>query len=158
MTTNIKPVAWVNESYFKSPMQQGYVVAPMQVARCQSPLYDQATLDAAVAAERERWAPAWVPVAERLPDSGVTVLACYRNALGNVRRIRAQWVAARSQEAGLNDDNNEFDEYDEETDTYFVPEGWHECMDNWDDYTSVAVHQGVVSHWMPLPAPPGDAP
>ena len=29
-----------------------------------------------------------------------------------------------------------------------------ECINNWDDYTEVAIHEGEPSHWMPLPAPP----
>ncbi len=32
--------------------------------------------------------------------------------------------------------------------------GWYECINNWDDYTEVAIHEGEPSHWMPLPAPP----
>ena len=32
--------------------------------------------------------------------------------------------------------------------------GWYECIDNWDDYTEVAIHEGEPTHWMPLPAPP----
>ena len=94
---------------------------------------------------------AWVPTAERMPASGVTVLACYRNSLGNWRLIRAQWVKAKNVEANP---ESEIGEYDEETDTYYDPEGWYEAIDNWDDYTHVAVYQGEVTHWMPLPPPP----
>lgn len=94
---------------------------------------------------------AWVPVAERLPDSGKPVLVCYRNGAGLVRRIRAVWVAAKSCEASP---ESEIGEYDEASDTYYEPEGWYETIDNWDDYTAVAVYQGTVTHWMPLPAPP----
>ena len=35
--------------------------------------------------------------------------------------------------------------------------GWYECINNWDDYTEVAIHEGEPSHWMPLPAPPVSA-
>ncbi len=35
--------------------------------------------------------------------------------------------------------------------------GWYECIDNWGDYTEVAIHEGEPSHWMPLPAPPIEA-
>lgn len=98
---------------------------------------------------------AWVPVAERMPASGLPVLACYKNSHGNWRRIRAEWVAAKTQESG---DNSDIGEYDEATDTYYDPQGWYERIDNWDDgFSAVGVNQGEVTHWMPLPAPPQSA-
>lgn len=93
----------------------------------------------------------WVAVSERMPESGVVVLACYRNRLGNWRRIRASWVAAKTEESGPESD---IGVYDEATDTYYDPEGWYEQIDNWDMYSAVAVHEGEVSHWMPLPEAP----
>jgi len=99
--------------------------------------------------------PGWVPVTERLPDSGKVVLACYTNRAGRVRRIRAEWVAEKSREA--NSDDSDISGYDEATDTFYVPPGWYEKIDNWGDYSSVAVCEGEVTHWMPLPAAP-DAP
>jgi hypothetical protein len=98
----------------------------------------------------------WVPVTDRLPKSGQTVLACYTNRAGNVRCIRAEWVAAKSVEA--NSDNSDIGVYDEATDTFYDPEGWYERIDNWDDYSAVLVCEGEVTHWMPLPAEPGAAP
>ena len=98
---------------------------------------------------------AWVPVAERMPKSGVTVLACYTNRAGNVRRIRAEWVAAKTIES---DDDSEIGEYDEATDCCYDPEGWYEKIDNWGDYSSVVVNEGEVTHWMPLPAHPDTSP
>jgi hypothetical protein len=96
----------------------------------------------------------WVPVAERMPESGVTVLACYVNGCGKPRRVRAQWIAAKSVESSP---ESEIGEYDESADTYYDPEGWYERIDNWDDHTAVAIYQGTPTHWMPLPAPPIDA-
>lgn len=97
---------------------------------------------------------AWVPVAERMPPPGSVVLVAYRNQLGHWRRIRAEWVPAKTQEADI---DNEFGEYDEATDTHYTPEGWYERINNWDDYSSVKVYEGVPSHWMHLPLPPGSA-
>lgn len=93
---------------------------------------------------------AWIDASVELPKSGVIVLACYRNSLGKLRRIRAQWVAAKTQEAHPETDGGE---YDEDADAYWTPEGWYECIDNWDEYSSV-VCEGKVTHWMPLPPPP----
>lgn len=98
---------------------------------------------------------AWVPVSTAMPKSGVTVLACYKNRLGNVRRIRAQWTAAKTDEASGDWD---FGEYDEAADCYWTPEGWYECIDNWDEYSSVTVHEGEITHWMPMPTDPYTAP
>lgn len=44
-------------------------------------------------------------------------------------------------------------EYDEETDEYYLKEGWYEVIRNWDEYGS-AVIGDFVTHWMPLPEPP----
>ena len=96
-------------------------------------------------------APRWVPVAERLPLAGQTVLACYVNRANKLRRIRAHWIAAKTEESS---GDNDFGEYDEEADTYWTPEGWYEQIDNWGEYSAVAVCEGTVTHWMPLPAPP----
>ena len=44
--------------------------------------------------------------------------------------------------------------YDEENDTYLIPEGWWEYRHyNPDDVYNFAVDD-VVTHWMPLPEPP----
>jgi hypothetical protein len=109
----------------------------------------------AVLAAAQPVAPQWISVDVEMPASGRTVLACYKNRAGNWRRIRAQWVAAKSCESSPESD---IGEYDEETDTYYDPEGWYEQLDNWDEYSSIAVVEGDVSHWMPLPPPPEPKP
>lgn len=94
----------------------------------------------------------WIPVTERLPASGVEVLACYRS-LGGWHIIRAHWAAANTVESGSESD---IGEYDEATDQYYDPQGWYERIDYWDAYNRVAVDEGDVSHWMALPAPPAE--
>jgi hypothetical protein len=121
------------------------------------PVHDAMNRLEAALAEPVQEPVAWVPVTEALPKSGVKVLACYRNRLGNLRRIRAMWTAAKTEEAD-SDDAEACSEYDEATDTYYVTEGWYECIDNWGDYSSVAVCEGEVTHWMPLPPDPDTAP
>jgi len=108
-----------------------------------------------VLAQPEQEPVAWTPVATAMPKSGVVVLACYKNSADKVRRIRSQWIAAKTQEA--NDEFEDWSEYDEEADTYWTPEGWYECIDNWDEYSSVFVHE-QITHWMPLPADPYTTP
>lgn len=111
-----------------------------------------AILDAALAAEPQQ-PVAWVSVDDAMPKSGVTVLACYKNSHGNLRRIRAKWVAAKTEELNAEHD---WGDYDEETDTYWTPEGWYECIDNWDEFSSIMVSEGEITHWMPLPLAPDD--
>lgn len=94
----------------------------------------------------------WVAVSERLPSSRMPVLARYTNDYGHGRTIRAQWLAKFQQES---EDLDNFDaDYDEESDTYYDPEGWYELIDNWGEYSSVAVTEGIITHWMPMPLPP----
>ena len=112
----------------------------------------QAAAEAA-RAELQSKPAAWVCVTQALPKSGVKVLACYRNRLGKLRRIRAHWFAAKTVEAS-SEDWDQCSEYDEATDTYYVTEGWYECIDNWGDYSAVAVSEGDVTHWMALPEAP----
>ena len=107
----------------------------------------------AALAQQEQEPVAWISVTDALPKSGVTVLACYRNRLGKLRRIRAHWSAAKTVEV-YSEDWDLCSEYDEATDTYYVTEGWYECIDNWGDYSAVAVSEGEVTHWMPLPEAP----
>jgi hypothetical protein len=109
--------------------------------------------DALRAALAQQEPVAWISVTDALPKSGATVLACYRNRLGKLRRIRAHWIAAKTVEANT-DDWDQCSEYDESTDTYYVTEGWYECIDNWGDYSTVAVSEGDVTHWMALPEAP----
>ena len=94
---------------------------------------------------------AWIPVAV-LPAPCLKVIATYVNSLGNRRTIMAKWVPGKTEEAHSLDD--EFGEYDEATDTAYAPEGWYEVIDNLDDCTFVAVSEGVITHWMPLPEAP----
>jgi hypothetical protein len=94
--------------------------------------------------------PTWVSVDTEMPASGRIVLVCYANSHDNLRRVRAKWVRAKTVESGSESD---IGEYDEESDCYYDPEGWYECIDNWDDYNAVAISD-PVTHWMPLPEPP----
>lgn len=97
----------------------------------------------------------WIPVTERLPESGVHVLACCRvkwvGGGGRSYVCDAFYSAPKTEICSYNDDIET--EYDEETDEYYLPEGWWEVIKNWDDYSCVAIGD-FVTHWMPLPEPP----
>lgn len=101
--------------------------------------------------------PAVVPVAvsERLPEPNVKVLAHYFNRLGKGRTVCAIWVPAQTRSDSYGDDD--FTEYDEETDKFYWPEGWYEAIENWDDLGWVKVDEGEVVYWQPLPKWPAHA-
>jgi hypothetical protein len=83
---------------------------------------------------------AWLPIATA-PQTGRKVIVFYLNRNNLPRTVMARWLT---------------DEQAAETDADDVglKGGWYECIDNWDDYTEVAVHEGEPTHWMPLPSPP----
>ena len=99
----------------------------------------------------------WIPVSERLPESERTVLAFYLNSHDKGRRVRAEYIAAKTKSADDGWDSEEPADYDEQADEYFWPAGWYEVMDNWDDLTHMVIHEGEVTHWMPLPESPAIA-
>jgi hypothetical protein len=96
----------------------------------------------------------WIRVKDKLPDG--KVIACYKNRSGKVRRIMAEYFHRYTIESSM-DDGVE-DEYCEDNDNYYIVEGWYEIIDNWEDWGSVRVTEGEVTHWMPLPEPPKEQP
>ncbi len=81
---------------------------------------------------------------ETAPKTGRKVILFYLNRNKLPRTVMARWLT---------------DEQAAETDADGVglEGGWYECIDNWDDYTEVAIQEGEPSHWMSLPAPPIEA-
>jgi hypothetical protein len=82
----------------------------------------------------------WQPI-ETAPMDGQKVILFYLNRNNFRRTVMARWVT---------------DEQAAETDADDVglEAGWYECIDNWDDYCQVCIHEGEPTHWMPLPPPP----
>lgn len=81
--------------------------------------------------------PEWQPI-ETAPRDGRKIIVTYTNRLGNTRTVMARWL---TEEQAVECDG----------DGVGLEEGWYECIDNWDDYTEVAIHEGEPSSWMPLP-------
>lgn len=98
------------------------------------------TRSAQVATPAAPAAQAWQPI-ETAPKDGRKIMLSYRNRNGKPRSVLARWLT---------------DEQAEETDADGVglEGGWYECIDNWDEYTEVCIHEGDPTHWMPLPAAP----
>jgi hypothetical protein len=85
-------------------------------------------------------AGAWLPI-ETAPKDGRKLMLSYRNRSDKVRTVLAVWLT---------------DEQAAETDADDVglEGGWYECIDNWGDFTEVAIREGEPTHWMPLPPAP----
>lgn len=99
-----------------------------------------AAIDAlATAAQSE---PQWMPI-ETVPKDGRKLMLFYINRAGKARTVLACWLT--DEEAAESD-----------ADDVGLEGGWYECIDNWDDYCQVAIHEGEPTHWMPLPQPPKD--
>lgn len=85
-------------------------------------------------------APAWQPI-ETAPLTGKKLILFYMNRNNKARTVMARWLT--DEEAAETDG-----------DDVGLEGGWYECIDNWDDYTEVAIHEGTPTHWMPLPPAP----
>ena len=85
----------------------------------------------------------WIPCSERLPDTSRKVIAYYKNEYGKDRQVMAFHAGKFDVESGSDDEHTD---YCERGDTYYLPEGWHEVIENWDDYSSVAI-SCEITHW-----------
>jgi hypothetical protein len=82
----------------------------------------------------------WQPI-ETAPKDGKKIILYYKNRNNFGRTVMGCWVTEEQA--------NETD-----TDDVGLEAGWYEQIDNWDDYSQIAIHEGEPTHWMPLPKPP----
>lgn len=97
----------------------------------------------------------WISVKDRMPDSNHVLARCEIHGLYKPKSYTCVAFYAKKNSISV---GNCFDdeiccEYDEETDEYYLKEGWYEVIHNWDEYGSVVIGD-FVTHWMPLPAQP----
>ncbi len=97
--------------------------------------------------------PQWIPVTpETMPESGVPVLLCCERTYLCKAIYRyicdGQYIAKHAEIAGYTA-NDLATEYDEETDEFYLLEGFYERIKNWDEYSSVVISDRVT-HWMPM--------
>lgn len=93
----------------------------------------------------------WQPI-ETAP-TGRNVLIAFQNSLGKWRYAKAALIAPRTQETYGDSD---WLEYDDETDTYWLPGGWYEDVEaeTGSDFTRFHLSGVRPTHWLPLPQPP----
>lgn len=91
----------------------------------------------------------WTSVEDSLPAK--YCLAVYVTPRGQQRIIRAMYVTKYEIEATGDECDSETNDAD---DLEYIRAGWYELIDNWGDYSSVRVCEGVVTHWTPLPLTP----
>ncbi len=92
----------------------------------------------------------WIPVTERLPKPQQFVLIAYRDIYSqNPNKVTMGWyVPAKTVESNYEGEVD--DEYDEESDTYYLREQWvSECRESEYHYSITN-----VTHWMLLPEYP----
>lgn len=92
----------------------------------------------------------WIPCSVRLPECEQEVWIQTKRGI----RTTAMYEDGKMPEDESAWNWNEIDfDYDEKTDTYFIPEGWWEYRHfNPDDVYNCLVDEEVIA-WMPLPEP-----
>lgn len=96
----------------------------------------------------------WISIEDRLPESGLKVSVHYKNSAGKGRTVYAFYAEKHTVE-NHGDMDGEWCDYREDQDCYYLPVGWHEVIDNWEEYSSVVFDSAnKPTHWTPLLEPP----
>jgi hypothetical protein len=92
---------------------------------------------------------AWISVEDSRPKQNALLAVLLKNS--GKYAIRRGCYYEKYEEETYNED---FFDHNEADDTDYVPEGWYEAIANWDEWTTVSINEGMVTHWMPLPEAP----
>lgn len=141
-----------------SPEHRQQVVEALRIANngCAYLTADEgAKVEAALALMEAEEEQGWIPVSDRLPDSGKAILASFTNTYGKRRTVRAYYAAKHSHSAeSWEDVDDEWLDYDEAGNPW-APVGWYEAPVIGEALSFISpTSDGEVTHWQPLPAPP----
>ena len=93
----------------------------------------------------------WINVKDKMPIPGKKVIAYYKNELGKDRIIMAEYAPKFTLEADAYVEED-FTEYNDGDDVFYLPEGWYES----NEFDEINYYvEGNITHWMPLPTVPG---
>lgn len=91
----------------------------------------------------------WIPIDKQMPPAGKSVLLLQKTGYkDNCVIIVGHYVEKFTEEC-----SEEWSEYCEEKDEYFLPEGFYEHQFNWGEYAAIGCNE-PVTHWMPQPEKP----
>ena len=119
-----EPVAWMTFTEEGDPD----MVFLDRLEACQYCEDDDPPKPLYLAAPPTAQAEGWIGVDERLPEPGMPVLL----DIGKKYPIRAMWVPKGRLPVG-DGDAGDYGEYDEDSDTYYCPEGWYE----WNEHDEI---------------------
>ncbi len=92
----------------------------------------------------------WISVEDELPKHPYKFVLV-KTTSNYANQIVAQYMPKFTETDGA---DNEFGDYCEERDDWFLPEGWYaNVAPVTDEFLSYFIDE-EVTHWMPLPAPP----
>lgn len=100
----------------------------------------------------------WIPVSEKLPDANKDVYVTFCEYMEYSKKYRHSTCKAiyvpehtiKSEDLWSYCDNDDLEIYDEKDDVYYAKDGWYEVVENWDDYSNVAINAEVTA-WKELP-------
>lgn len=97
----------------------------------------------------------WISVKDGLPNHNQEVLICQKYGNKDYQAVFTGYYAERfKNESRSETEWDGIDDYCEEKDCFFEPQGWYENQYNWDEFAGIYCEQKKVTHWMPLPDKP----
>jgi len=88
----------------------------------------------------------WIEASTK-PAPDKNVLISWLNSHGNRRYAVGCWTPKHHTEVL---DAEDWDEYCEKDETYYVVEGWYEQQLNWSEYSGINVSDGIVDFWQEI--------